>query len=382
MYSVYQHWDPLQVCMVGRSYPPEFYSWIEDSKTRQIFEQISIETEEDFQQLIKKLNEFNVEILRPEVALEIDHNKTEYVKPPVTPRDHMVMIGNVLYSDVPTYDFGHFYYNIKASNWPECETPDEMHGLPSGIRQTCLYLHQKYITSIDNNGYSKIFQQIIENGNQIKTFINPHITGPMVTRIGKDLYFGTFGSNDDTGLLQTVVDQEFTKTRNHVINTGGHSDATYCPVCPGLIISLYDVPTYANTFPDWEVVYLPYSELNKNCQFNLVKPQTQGRWWIPEINHNQQLVNVIETYMKNWIGNVEETVFDVNMLIVDPKNVIVYNYNKQVFDALEKYNITPHIVPFRHKYFWDGGVHCITNDLYRSGSMQDYFTKDKNHDQC
>ena len=23
MYSVYQHWDPLRVCAVGRSYPPD-----------------------------------------------------------------------------------------------------------------------------------------------------------------------------------------------------------------------------------------------------------------------------------------------------------------------------------------------------------------------
>jgi len=23
-------------------------------------------------------------------------------------------------------------------------------------------------------------------------------------------------------------------------------------------------------------------------------------------------------------------------------------------------------------YFWDGGVHCITQDLYREGKMEDY----------
>jgi hypothetical protein len=56
-----------------------------------------------------------------------------------------------------------------------------------------------------------------------------------------------------------------------------------------------------------------------------------------------------------------------------PKNVIVFNYNKQVFDALDRYGITPHIVPFRHRYFWDGGIHCVTSDLHREGTMQDYF---------
>jgi glycine amidinotransferase len=72
---------------------------------------------------------------------------------------------------------------------------------------------------------------------------------------------------------------------------------------------------------------------------------------------------------------VEETVFDVNMLVIDPTNVMVTNYNKQVFDALDRFGITPHVVPFRHRYFWDGGIHCVTLDLDRQGQMQDFFTE-------
>ena len=30
---------------------------------------------------------------------------------------------------------------------------------------------------------------------------------------------------------------------------------------------------------------------------------------------------------------------------------------------LERHDITPHIVNFRHRYFWDGGLHCITSDI-------------------
>lgn len=55
MLSVYQHWDPLKVCIVGRSYPPEFYSWITVPHVRNLFEKIAIATEEDYQSLIKLL---------------------------------------------------------------------------------------------------------------------------------------------------------------------------------------------------------------------------------------------------------------------------------------------------------------------------------------
>jgi hypothetical protein len=140
-----------------------------------------------------------------------------------------------------------------------------------------------------------------------------------------------------------------------------------------LIISLQDVPTYADTFPGWEVVYLPNQSWSAVKEFTQLKHKNQGRWWIPGFENDQQVVDVVESWLQHWTGYVEETVFDVNMLIVDPKNVIVFNYNKTVFDAFDRYGITAHIVPFRHRYFWDGGIHCLTSDLDRAGTMQNFF---------
>jgi hypothetical protein len=226
----------------------------------------------------------------------------------------------------------------------------------------------------NDNLYKNIYEYIEKQGNKIQRWWDPSVpvSGAMVSRIGKDLYFGTH-SNQSAAKLKPSVDLEFPNTRNHVIDTSGHSDATYCPVCPGLIISLQDVPTYANTFPDWEVVYLPGQSWDAVKPFMNLKNKNNGKWWIPGFEYDQDVINTVEQWLGHWTGYVEETVFDVNMLIVDPKNVIVFNYNKTVFDALERYNITPHIVPLRHRYFWDGGIHCVTTDLHREGSMQDYF---------
>ena len=75
-YSVYQHWDPLKVCIVGRSYPPEFYSYIDNVKVRSVLERIAEETEEDYQKLISILQKFNVDIVRPDIELATDLAKT------------------------------------------------------------------------------------------------------------------------------------------------------------------------------------------------------------------------------------------------------------------------------------------------------------------
>lgn len=376
-YSVYQHWDPLRVCVVGRSYPPEFYSWIKVPRVRELFERIAIETEEDYQGIISLLEKFGVEVLRPDL-IEPQFVNGKYQPPPMTPRDYTVMIGDKFYYNRSIFDFKIFYNSVKDASWPECDSIDNFWHLPETIKNECFELHNlQYWLDLTNN-YSNILKNIVSQGNQIEYNYHPNVSGAQVSRIGRDLYFGTLALNDDTVLLKNLVDKEFKYTRNHIINTGGHSDGTYCPVTPGLIISLRDISTYQNTFPNWEVVYLPDQSWTAVQPFLDLKEKNHGRWWIPGFEYDTDVVDVVETWLGHWTGYVEETVFDVNMLIIDPKNVAVFNYNKKVFDALERFGITPHIVPFRHRYFWDGGIHCVTSDLHREGTIQNYFPERNN----
>ena len=135
MYSVYQHWDPLKTCIVGKSYPPEFYSWIKNPKTRSIFERIAQETEEDFQLLIKILKKFNVEVLRLDATSNSEEVfkplTNQYEMPPLTPRDIAGVYNNQLLFDV-SYKFM-LYNNIKPSSWSTINTYEEFIQLPENI---------------------------------------------------------------------------------------------------------------------------------------------------------------------------------------------------------------------------------------------------------
>ena len=376
-WSVYQHWDPLKVCIVGRSYPPEFYSWITIPHVRSLFEKIAIETEEDYQNIIKKLEEFNVRIVRPDLPKNI-YIGGKYLPPPMTPRDHMSMIGQTFYKGYQ-HDIKRSYNDVKDTSWPECNSYEEFLTFPQRIQNECNEMHHFAEYQRFYSSYDTIFNLIKQQDN--KVVYNTDISaspGAMITRVGKDLYFGTESYNQDQTILQNIINNEFTDTRNHIVNTNGHSDGVFCPVAPGLIISLNDVPTYAETFPGWEVVYLPGQSWDKVKPFLDLKTKNKGKWWIPGFEHDQSVIDTVETWLGHWTGYVEETVFDVNMLIIDPKNVMVSNYNKQVFDALYRYGITPHVVPFRHRYFWDGGIHCVTSDLHREGTRQDYFPERNN----
>ena len=100
--TVYQHWDPLELCVVGKAYPPEFYTWIEDDNTRKKFEQVARETEEDFQKLIKLLMQFDVDIVRPTIPNTFEDCMVDdvWVPPPVTPRDYFIQIHDQLWVPV------------------------------------------------------------------------------------------------------------------------------------------------------------------------------------------------------------------------------------------------------------------------------------------
>ena len=66
-------------------------------------------------------------------------------------------------------------------------------------------------------------------------------------------------------------------------------------------------------------------------------------------SYDDDLVNYIDKWLYHWVNYVEETVFDVNMLVIDKNNVICSNYNEKVFKKFDEYGITPHVVNFRHQ---------------------------------
>jgi len=159
----------------------------------------------------------------------------------------------------------------------------------------------------------------------------------------------------------------------HWIEVGGHNDACFHTCKPGVIISIDDVIDYSRSFPNWDVLYIPPEHsANSISEFEKAKEYTSGKYWIPGESDNKELLSYVNTWLDSWVGFVQETVFDVNVLMVNDHTVLVSNYNKLVFDYFKKHRIDPIITPLRHRYFWDGGIHCCTLDLYRKGTCEKY----------
>ena len=228
-----------------------------------------------------------------------------------------------------------------------------------------------YAVSGGSAGYADVLRQIHRNNLEI-CHSESVISTATICRVGKDIWWDLH--KETPNAIVKKYKQRWTEEgfRVHLSNRAYHSDGAFCVVRPGCIVSLYDVQDYATEFPGWDVLYLPDQSWSKVSPFLRIKDKVGGRWWLRGEEHNDQLIEFVNTWLTDWVGLVEETVFDVNMLSIDENTIICNNYNKEVFEHFKKHGVEPIIFNFRHRYFWDGGIHCITQDLYREGSQEDY----------
>ena len=377
-YSVHNHWDPLKVCIVGRTYPPEFYSWINDLKTRNRFEKLAEETEEDYQQLINVLQDkFNVSVVRPEFPDDLNelYRNGKWVQPPVSPRDYFIMIQDKFWiPSVPnaSHAWNSFYRKNKHTDWPDnIIRPEDLSYCAFTYGDDSFWNKFDQFKDQDQEHldfklsmYTHIFDEIKSSGSDIVKTELDFINGCFVSRLGEKMYFATQAYHDNEKDLLSKVNMLFPNTQNKIVDAQGHGDAVYCPVAEDLVISI-NARTYKDTFPDAEIIYLPDSSFTYNDKFKVAMTKNKGKWFIPGFENDQNLIHMVDHYFDEWVGQASETQFQVNILIVDPKNIIVSSHNDKVEKACAKRGIEVHIVPFRHKYFWDAGTHSITNDINR-----------------
>ena len=432
MVSVYQCFDPLKTCIVGRSFPPEFYSSIENNKVRSSLEKVAIETEEDYQKLIKKLHDFGVETIRLDVSEDVNdyknHDGVLTSPPPMCPRDYSSQVGETFYMPSEKwgkhFDINNMYNSLSNNNYSKSKEQkyaesvmgkylmDLMHpGRPVTLEQASQSLikhgssHEicnspnNFLMGIDSEELDKVVFGAVTNtigsnykfpmnrrhyawggvrkwleDNNVPIVYDQHINSACMWRLGKDLFFNY------VNIINKINEKSFLKKwsklfpnhRVHGVDIPGHGDGAMHPVKEGLIIATRDENFYKDFYPNWEIVTVE-SGWNKMKGFLQMKNKNRGRWWIKGEENNQDLIDYIDKWLDHWVIYAEESVFDVNVLPIDEQNCIVNGYNKKIFDAFDRHGVTPHVVNFRHRYFWDGGLHCITSDIHREGKMKTFW---------
>ena len=330
-------WDPLEEAWVGRHYPPDYFNDIKDPKVRDPLKKIAEETEEDYQSLVSIIEDYGAKVHRPDYDKSLRWSESS-LSPAVQPRDYNFVYGNTLYR----FEDKTFYNN----------------------------LYKMYVKD-DCDVYDPYPAQTTPPSHKIEA--------PSLVRFGDSIMIDSHSEEQREWIKSNFNDVNLIWWDEHE----GHRDGVFCPVKEGLIMSLHDYkedPLHMKLFKGWDYVYMK----NVSWENTLFKKEirkgisqlrdslfnTNGKFYVRGEEHNIKFIAFVNKWLKDWVGYVAESVFDINMFTLDQNHVIVNGYNKTVFDTFKKHKIEPIVCNLRHRYFWDGGLHCNTLDIRRKGSKR------------
>lgn len=329
-------WQEIQEVWVGGVYPDKFFEHF-DNQTEDIFCYINELSRNDFLRLGKKLEELGVNPIFPEFTNIDDYldDNDNLIKPPVTPCDFSLTIGDTLYV-LPQY--------------------------PSGV--------EPYQHAIDE--YKNANQNVVILDRE-KPDPLAYVEFPSVVRAGRDIFIDYDPFDENRKKYNLEFAQIMSKNyRVHLSTTGDHSDGVFCPLKPGEILSSHYQDTYRQSFPGWNVFFLSDKTEKNKKNLNVLPGTTLGKWWLPGADYahfNPSITKVAN----QWLGAPEETIYDVNNLVIDENNIITSNCDDKTYRYFESIGMTPHIVNLKTKMFYDAGIHCFTSDIYRAGTSEDYW---------
>ena len=316
-------WSQLEECWLGDVYPVEWYEHL-DPEVRDVFQRLTEITQQDLNSIQSTLESHGIVVRRPQYQ-DIENHVIDngmLLKPEITPRDNYVVIGNTLYG-------------------PRTPGPQWNHVIEQ---------------------YRKDIRIAI------KTKPEDFITGANVVRLGKDIVV-------DTDVFDWTYQNQWPDYRVHVERNGGHMDGCFAILKPGLILANHYFDGYDRNFPGWEIVYLdnPTYDAYPSTGYKQPYPVWNGKFWDTTVGTNKMFNDHIIQHAQDWVGNYTETYFELNCLSIDESNVVMLAENEQLAEDLSRRGITVHWVPFRTRSFWDGAMHCLTVDIRRQSTIEDFF---------
>ncbi len=180
----------------------------------------------------------------------------------------------------------------------------------------------------------------------IPTEKEPLFDAADVIRCGKDILVQKSMVTNEAGI--DWLRRHYPDHRVHKVwyreHTPWHMDTTIVPLRPGLVLinpvrtPLEKAQKELFEKNDWEIIEGPPTLLEQK------RPMTFCSIWL-----------------------------NINLLVLDPKTVCVEASETPVMELLDKHGMEVVPVPFYEVSPFGGGLHCSTADVYREGTLEDYF---------
>lgn len=349
---IYTEFDPLQEVIVGDCYAPGDVDNFLPKKSISNFNKILEETKQDLNNLTDFLKKSNIKVHRPKVQkfkqpIQMPSFKINLPICPIVPRDQYLIAGK-------------------------------------NIIQTYTSYTDRYFDSLS---YTKIFNELFKDGYN-------WIAQPLPMLIDSEINDNWYIS--DSIYKEKLADQLLWHTAS-VFKAG--DSLIYNGRGPGSQLGLEWLKRNLTEFNyvenQGDTIFKNYGHIDHG--FLLIDDDTvihAGMEWVPLCLRSKKLIDVksfvgtviidnyidgytatdgkysdvwLEKYLANWRGYTQEVCFDLNVLILDSKNILFGKNLPELFQYLKTFNIDCHVVPQRHEVYWEGGTHCCTLDIKRKG---------------
>ena len=301
-------WNKLNSCILGDVYAPEYFDHLANGKVKDVMKRVLHETKEDLENIENILKSFDVIVHRPTVDNNFDG---QYHTPPLQSRDTHLVFEDTLFYTGDRNNYDHIHKNI--------------------------------------NNVEKPFDDVWEDC-------------PSITRLDDSVILDGLDPIAYTYFRNYFVDK---KVKVHTLFNEGHSDGIYQPLGPGVWMSHGPVFRNKTQFADWHTISVEENDWTQYHDFINFRDKAKSKWAIPGQEFTDEMINFVETYINKWVGYCEETIFDLGFVMMSPTDALVISKNQKYEDTMYSYGVTPHYVPWRHRTFWDCGLHCVIADLER-----------------
>ncbi len=182
----------------------------------------------------------------------------------------------------------------------------------------------------------------------ILTEAEPCFDAADVARCGRDLFVQQSTVTNAAGI--DWLRRHFPAQRIHSVifqeDQPMHIDATFVPLRPGLALS---------------------NRVRKPLTPELVELFRKNDWEIVECAKPAHDKKAKLSFCSVWLS--------MNLLVLDPKTVCVEASEVEQMEQLDRLGFEVIPVPFWEVAAFGGGLHCATADVFREGTLEDYFPR-------
>lgn len=293
------------------------------------------QTKDDLNAISKIYQAHGIDVKRPEIKtnysniIKTPNGESLGIRNPLSPRDTFIVLGNTI---------------IENASWK--------------IESLFEYLYYKniFLNEFMYEKNCKWIKMPTPNYDHL-TFLNDEITnnepimdGAQIMRCGDRCFVSVTGAGNELGyewLRRQFPDFNFIKMPTLI---KGHIDAQIKIFKPGLIMSPYTKEQLPSCFASWTHIqssreHIPISNLQIGKMFR--------------------------------DDDYENTFPTCSIISLNEKVVFIYEHFKDThpyfIKQLEKNNIDIIWVPFANQHWFNQGITCITLEMSRQGTKEDYF---------